>query len=88
MGLTVEFRGTKKTLEWDDRYETILDMAEQNGIDIDSDCGIGVCGTCRTKLISGEVDMEEDSGLDDSDLDQNMILPCVSIPETDIIIDA
>lgn len=88
MGLTVEFRGTKKTLEWDDRYETILDMAEQNGIDIDSDCEIGVCGTCRTKLISGEVDMEEDSGLDDSDLDQNMILPCVSIPKTDIIIDA
>jgi hypothetical protein len=30
--------------------------------------------------------MEEDEGLDDSDRDRNVILPCVSVPLTDIVI--
>jgi len=84
----IEFRDSGKTVEWDDSYENILDLAEANGIDIESNCLIGVCGTCKVELLSGEVDMEQDEGLEDEDRDNNMILPCVSIPLTDVVIKA
>jgi ferredoxin-NADP reductase len=32
---------------------SILDMAEEAGIDIDSSCQEGVCGTCETPVLSG-----------------------------------
>lgn len=88
MGLKIEFRDSGKTVEWDDSFENILELAEDNGIDIESDCQIGVCGTCKVELISGEVDMEQDDGLDDVDRERNMILPCVAVPLTDLVIKA
>jgi ferredoxin len=88
MGLKVEFRDSGKTLEWDDSLESILELAEANGIIIKSNCGMGACGTCKVELLSGEVNMEQDDGLDDEDRDKNMILPCVSTPLTDVFIKA
>ncbi|RDV00680.1 oxidoreductase [Trinickia dinghuensis] len=32
---------------------SILEMAEENGVDIDSSCQEGVCGSCETKVLSG-----------------------------------
>ena len=54
---------------------------------METDCEQGLCGTCKVKLISGEVDMETDDGLDEADLEQNMILPCVSVPRTDVVLE-
>jgi len=88
MSLKIEFKTSGKTVEWDDRFESILDLAEENGISIESDCEQGLCGTCKIRLISGKVEMEAEDGLDDADLEQNMILPCVSTPLTDLVIEA
>ena len=88
MSLKVEFRQSNKTVEWDDAFGSILELAEENGIEIESECEQGVCGTCKTKLISGEVEMETEDGLDDTDLEENMILLCVSVPKTDLAIEA
>jgi len=88
MGLKIEFRSSGKTVEWDDSFESILELGEENGIELESECRMGVCGTCKVKLLSGEVGMEEESGLDDPDRDENMILLCVSTPKTDVVIDA
>jgi len=88
MSLKVEFKKSGKTLEWSDQYESILDLAETNGVEIESECQQGYCGTCKTKLLGGEVDMEVTDGLDDDDIKQKMILPCVSVPKTDVIIEA
>lgn len=87
MSVKVEFRKSGETFQWDDRFESILDLAKENEISIETDCEQGLCGTCKTKLISGNVEMETEDGLDDKDLEQNMILPCVSIPKTDVVID-
>jgi len=88
MSLQVEFRQSDKTVEWESRFTSILDLAEEAGISIETDCEQGFCGTCKTKLISGKVEMEADDGLDDEDLEQNTILPCVSTPKTEVVIDA
>jgi phthalate 4,5-dioxygenase reductase subunit len=35
---------------------TILEALRAHGLDVQSSCESGSCGTCRTRLISGEVD--------------------------------
>jgi len=86
--MKIQFQKSGKTLEWDDRFENVLDLAEANGIQLENACRVGVCGTCKVKLLSGEVYMETEDGLQDEDRNQNMILPCVAIPKTDLVIDA
>ena len=88
MALTVEFKKSGKTLEWDDRFESILELAEENDIEIESECQQGFCGTCITELISGDVHMENTDGLETEGAGENMILPCVAMPKTNIVIDA
>jgi glycine betaine catabolism B len=86
--MKIQFQKSDKTLEWDDRFENVLDLAEANGIQLENACRVGVCGTCKVKLLSGEVYMETEDGLQDEDRNQNMILPCVAVPKTDLVIDA
>jgi len=86
MEIKVEFKDSGKTIDWNNRFSNILELAQEAGVEIDTDCEQGFCGTCKVKLVSGEVDMERDDGLDEADLEQNMILPCVSVPRTDIVL--
>ena len=88
MANRVEFKISGKTLEWDEKYENLLEMAEENGIEIESERRQGFCGTCSTKLLSGKVDMETEEGLDEDEIKDGMILPCVSVPLSDLIIEA
>ena len=46
-------------IEWDTdvpTLDTLLDAAERGGIAVASLCRAGVCGTCRTRVINGDVD--------------------------------
>jgi len=86
--MKIQFQKSGKTLEWDDRFENVLDLAEANGIQLENACRVGVCGTCKVKLLSGEVYMETEDGLQDEDRNQNLILPCVAVPKADLVIDA
>jgi len=88
MTFTVEFRKSRVIVEWDGRFESLLELAEEKGIDIESACRQGFCGTCKTRLLSGEVDMEVTDGLEDEDFKQNMILPCVARPKSNIALEA
>ncbi len=88
MAFIVEFRKSGKKVAWNDRLENLLELAEENGIEIESACREGYCGTCKTRLISGEVEMEITDGLEEEDLKQNMILPCVARPKSNIVLEA
>ena len=88
MKFIVEFRKSGMTVDWDGRFESLLDLADDKGINIESACRQGFCGTCKTRLLSGEVDMEITDGLEDEDLKQNMILPCVARPKSNIVLEA
>ncbi len=59
--------------------QNILELARANGVDIDAPCaGTGVCGKCRVKLVSGEVDGERSRQISDEDWDAGWRLACQS----------
>lgn len=51
----VVFATTQRDARWSAEDGTLLDFAETNGVDAPSNCRSGMCGTCSTRLISGEV---------------------------------
>ncbi len=72
-----------------DSEQFILDVAELEGVDIPSSCRSGSCGTCKQKLLAGEVKYEgEPDALDDSEKAQGFILTCISHPVGKVVIDA
>jgi phthalate 4,5-dioxygenase reductase subunit len=56
--------------------KTILEALRDHGLDVPSSCESGTCGTCRTRLISGDVD-HRDLVLADDERASN-IMVCVS----------
>jgi glycine betaine catabolism B len=87
MAIHVEFRVSGITAQWDESFASILDLAEANGVKIDTDCEAGICGTCKVRMLSGNVDMDVEDGLENEDIEQNMILPCVAVPLTDVVLE-
>jgi uncharacterized protein len=88
MTLKVSFTKSDKVVNWNESVDNLLELAEDHDIPIESDCRWGYFGTCKTRLLSGEVDMELTDGLEDEDLQQHMILPCVAAPKTDVDLEA
>jgi ring-1,2-phenylacetyl-CoA epoxidase subunit PaaE len=46
-------------------------------------CKGGVCGTCRAKIVSGEVSMARNYALDDEEMAAGFVLACQSVPVSD-----
>lgn len=66
--------------------QTLLDAAEAHGLPIPSLCRAGVCGTCRTRVVEGQV--ECDGGiLDAEDRAAGYVLACVASPRSDCVIE-
>jgi ferredoxin-NADP reductase len=67
--------------------ETVLKAAQRAGIRWPFSCSNGVCGTCRTRKLSGEVEMNQGGGLRPREVAQGWFLPCCSKPLSDLMID-
>lgn len=61
----------------------ILDAAMDADLDPPFSCKSGICTTCRAKLYSGKVRMDEREGLSDAEIEEGYILTCQSHPLTD-----
>jgi ferredoxin-NADP reductase len=57
--------------------QTLLEAAERHGVGIPSSCRQGQCGTCKTKLLEGRVQMDAEEGLDPASKAQGFVLTCV-----------
>lgn len=62
--------------------EFILDAASRAGIDPPFSCQSGVCTTCKAKLLSGKVEMENNFGLGDDEINEGYVLTCIGKPIT------
>ena len=67
---------------------TILETAEGLGLPIPSACRVGVCGTCKTRKVSGTVRMDCEDGLDAADRSGGFILACTAHPVDRVTIEA
>ena len=67
--------------------QTILKSAIAAGIRLPSSCSSGACGTCKTKKISGQVEMKHAGGIRQREIDQGWFLPCCSKPLSDIVME-
>ena len=68
--------------------EHVLDAAYAAGLTPLSSCGQGMCGTCKTTLLSGTVDMQHNGGIRPREIAQHKVLICCSTPTSDLTIDA
>jgi len=68
--------------------QTLLEAAEEQGIGIPSSCRQGQCGTCKTKLLEGDIHMEADDGLDPDSIAQGFVLTCVGRARSSVKLDA
>jgi ferredoxin-NADP reductase/MOSC domain-containing protein YiiM len=83
-GSPVRFARSGATAEWDGDG-TLLDLADDNAVRIPSGCRAGSCGTCATRLLSGEAAYEHQPS---AFAKARQIFPCVAVPRGPITLDA
>jgi ring-1,2-phenylacetyl-CoA epoxidase subunit PaaE len=64
------------------RDVTILDGAQRFRRDLPFACKGGVCGTCRAKVVAGEVELRRNFALDPDELAAGFVLTCQSYPRS------
>ena len=58
--IEVHFSKSRVKVNWNPSFESILDLAEANGLTPDYSCRSGICHTCLSRLEEGEVEYVQD----------------------------
>jgi glycine betaine catabolism B len=67
--------------------ERLLAAAQRAGLRLPFSCSSGVCGTCKTRKLAGDVEMAHGGGIRPREIEQGFILPCCSRPLSDVVLD-
>ncbi|MCP5286059.1 MAG: phenylacetate-CoA oxygenase/reductase subunit PaaK [Burkholderiaceae bacterium] len=78
--------GLKREIEFHKDQPSILDAASAAGLEVPFSCTSGVCGTCRAKLLEGEVRMERNFALDKAEVAGGFVLTCQAHPTTERVV--
>jgi len=81
---TVEFVDIDRSIEVAET-QTILEAADEAGLELPYQCRMGVCGVCSAlRLEEGEVQQTEAMFLSGSEKDEGYVLTCVAKPRSDL----
>lgn len=80
----VNFSQSGKQVQWLPNADSLLELAESQGISVNSSCRAGSCGSCQTKILSGEIAYRQTP---DYDPEPGTCLLCVCSPKTHLILD-
>jgi ring-1,2-phenylacetyl-CoA epoxidase subunit PaaE len=83
--VTVIMDGRRRSFTMRMNGESVLDGAAKAGLDLPFSCRAGVCSTCRTKVVRGEVAMDQNYALEDWELEQGYVLACQSKVKTAVL---
>lgn len=67
---------------------TVLEAAEASSIELPFECRSGICGQCKTRLISGTVVMDTEDALTAAEKASGWILACQAHASSDLVVDA
>jgi ferredoxin len=81
---TINFSKSGEQHTWEPAQASLLEFAESRGIEVQSQCRAGECGSCRTKLISGEVEYRQEPSINPG---RGYCLLCVSAPKSDLTLE-
>lgn len=84
--ITVVMDGHRKTFEMTIEDGNIVDAAAARGIELPYSCKAGVCATCRTRVLEGEVRMATNYALEDWEVERGFVLACQSKPLTPLVV--
>lgn len=82
---SVHFRQSNKLTTFAATYPNLLGFATKTDIPMNSGCRTGACGACAVRLLQGKVRYTKKPQYQ---LKANEILPCVCVPDGDIVVDA
>ena len=82
--VTVTFRKSGRSATWVDGAESLLSFAESHGLAPAFSCRAGVCGTCTTALVEGDISYFEEP-LDEPCAGQ--VLICCARPKGNLVLD-
>ena len=78
--------GLKREIDFHKQQPSILDAAAAAGMEVPFSCTSGVCGTCRAKLVEGQVRMARNFALDKADVANGFVLCCQAHPLTERVV--
>ena len=80
----VTLDGQRHEVSWPRRAK-LLDVLLDKGLDAPFSCREGHCGACAVVKKSGDTEMEVNDVLEDSDLEEGLILACQAHPLSDSV---
>jgi ring-1,2-phenylacetyl-CoA epoxidase subunit PaaE len=78
--------GMQREIEFRKDQPSILDAASAAGLEVPFSCTSGVCGTCRARLVEGQVRMERNFALDKAEVAGGFVLTCQAHPLTERVV--
>jgi ferredoxin-NADP reductase/MOSC domain-containing protein YiiM len=83
-GPTIEFARSNLAVPWSGDYPSLLELAEACDVPVRWSCRTGVCHSCESTLIAGDVEYSPDPVEPPAD---GSVLICCSQPRDDVVLD-